>query len=212
MENGDHLDGAEFLRRYEAMPDLKKAELIEGKVFVGSPVSVVHSRPDGLVQTWLGTYSAHTPGTECLPNTTIIFDSDNVYQPDTLLRLLPERGGRTQVNSDDYLVGPPELVVEIVRSGVSIALHEKLAVYRRSGVREYLVWRVIEERFDWLCLEGNDYHTNAADQNGIVHSRVFPGLDLNVPALLAMKGAEVLATLQAGLASPAHSAFVNALK
>ncbi len=34
LENGDKLTRAEFERRYEAMPHLKKAELIEGVVYV----------------------------------------------------------------------------------------------------------------------------------------------------------------------------------
>ena len=38
LENGDRLTRAEFERRYAAMPRLKKAELIEGIVYVPSPV------------------------------------------------------------------------------------------------------------------------------------------------------------------------------
>ena len=37
LENGDRLTRAEFERRYDAMPHVKKAELIEGEVYMPSP-------------------------------------------------------------------------------------------------------------------------------------------------------------------------------
>jgi hypothetical protein len=40
LENGDRLTRAEFERRYDAMPNLKKAELIKGIVYLGSPVRI----------------------------------------------------------------------------------------------------------------------------------------------------------------------------
>lgn len=209
LENGDALHARAFLRRYEAMPRVKKAELIEGIVYMGSPVRIIHSKPDNLIQTWLGTYAVHTPGTECLTNATVHLDADNVYQPDALLRLLPERGGQTSVNADGYLLGPPELIVEVAASSASIDLRDKLRVYRRCGVKEYLVWRVVERRFDWLSLQGDDYQPLAPDASGILRSQVFPGLDLPGESLLALDGAKVLATLEAGLASSAHGAFLK---
>ena len=66
LEDGDHLTRAEFERRYDAMPHLKKAELIEGVVYMPSPVSLRHWRPDGRIHTWLGYYSARTAGTVSL--------------------------------------------------------------------------------------------------------------------------------------------------
>src|SRR3954465_453018 len=90
LENGDSLDAREFLRRFEALPHVKKAELVEGIVFMGSPVSSFHGQTDNLVQTWLGTYAASTPGVQCCTNTTVRLDSDNVFQPDALLRIATE--------------------------------------------------------------------------------------------------------------------------
>src|SRR5438445_4246749 len=88
LENGDCLTAAEFLRRYEAMPQLKKAELIEGIVYMGSPVRyTVHGRPDALVHLWLSHYEAHTPGVEFVANTTSKLDIENVPQHDSLLRI-----------------------------------------------------------------------------------------------------------------------------
>lgn len=210
LANGDLLHTTEFLRRYDRMPDVKKAELIEGVVYMGSPVSVSHSQPDGLVILWLATYASRTPGVQALPNTTVILDSENTVQPDSLLRLLPARNGRTQVTEAKLLSGPPELVVEIAASSASIDAHKKLAAYQRSGVAEYLLWRVDDERLDWLHLEDEQYVTAQPDAAGILRSRVFPGLQVSVAALLAGDSAAVLASLQEGLASPAHAEFALA--
>lgn len=211
LANGDLLHSKEFLRRYDRMPDVKKAELIEGVVFMGSPVSISHARPDMIIHAWLLTYSARTPGTEPLANVTVILDSQNTVQPDSLLRLLPTRNGRTQVTTSDLLSGPPELIVEIAASSASIDAHKKLAVYQRSGVAEYLLWRVDEGRFDWLHLEDEEYVTAQPDATGIFRSRVFPGLQVSLAALLACDSAAVLASLQEGLAAPAHAEFVRSL-
>lgn len=211
LANGDLLHTTEFLRRYDQMPDVKKAELIEGVVFMGSPVSVSHSQPDGLVILWLATYASRTPGVQALPNTTVILDSQNTVQPDSLLRLLPARNGRTQVTEAKLLSGPPELVVEIAASSASIDAHKKLAAYQRSGVTEYLLWRVDEERFDWLHLEDEEYVAAQPDTAGVFRSRVFPGLQVSLAALLAGDSAAVLNSLQEGLASPAHADFVRSL-
>lgn len=209
LENGDRLTASAFLRRYEAMPEVKKAELIEGVVYMGSPVRLAqHAEPDTLVQGWLLTYAARTPGTSAAGNATVRLDGDNVAQPDALLRLLPECGGRSRVNAQGYLEGPPELIVEIAASSATIDLHDKLRVYRRLGVLEYLVWRASEKQFDWLLLDEEEYHPNPADDLGIVHSRTFPGLCLDVAAALAMNAAKVLDVLQAAIGQSVHASFV----
>ncbi len=213
LENGDRLTARDFLRRYEAMPQIKKAELIEGIVYMGSPVRLTqHGKPDNLIQTWLGCYAARTPGTECASNTTERLDVDNVPQPDALLRLLSECGGRSHVDAEGYLTGPAELVAEVAASSASLDWHDKLRVYRRAGVLEYLVWRSVEKQFDWLLLEDEEYRPNPPDTQGLIHSRVFPGLTLDVAALLEMNTARVLDVLEASLRSPAHAAFVARLK
>jgi len=212
LENGDLLTAGEFLRRYEAMPHLKKAELIEGVVYMGSPVRLIHAQPDTLIQGWLFTYSAYTPGTLAAGNATVRLDADNVPQPDALLRVLPECGGRCRIDSEGLLEGPPELIVEIAASSASIDLRDKLRVYRRSGVREYLVWRTVENRFDWFVLEGDQYQPNQPDAQGLLQIRVFPGLCLKLEDLLAQNSPQILQTLQAGLETPAHAAFVAKLQ
>jgi hypothetical protein len=207
LENGDLLTASEFLRRYEAMPHLKKAELIEGIVYMGSPVRLIHAEPDSLIHMWLSHYSAFTPGCKAAANATIRLDPDNVLQPDALLRIDPEKGGISSVDTEGYLTGPPELIAEITSSQVSIDLRDKLRVYRRAGVREYLVWRTIDSALDWFVLEKDAYVPNVPDAEQIYRSRIFPGLWLDLPALLAQNAARILQVIELGLESPAHAEF-----
>ena len=214
LENGDRLSAREFLRRFEAMPpQLKKAELIEGIVYMGSPVRITqHDKPDNIIQTWLGYYAARTPGIECASNTTDRLDVENVPQPDALLRILPQCGGRSQVDADGYLNGPAELVAEVAASSASLDWNDKLRVYRRAGVQEYLVWRTVDNKFDWLRLEGDEYRPNMPGPHWIIHSVIFPGLSLDLAGLLAMNASRVLDSLEASLRTPSHAAFVASLK
>jgi len=200
LENGDQLSGSEFMRRYEAMPQLKKAELIEGIVYMGSPVSLDHAEPDSLVQGWLLAYSANTPGSRTANNATVRLGPRNVPQPDALLRLLPEAGGQTREDDGGYLCGPPELVVEIATSSVALDLHGKPRMYCIAGVREYLVWRTLDGEFDWFVLDGKEYRRNLPDSEGLLRSSHFRGLVLDVQALLAHDAARVLQVLHANLA------------
>lgn len=213
LENGDHLTATEFLRRYEAMPEVRKAELVGGIVYMASPIRVdQHAEPDALVQTWLGNYCAGTPGTKHAANGTVRLSSDDVLQPDAFMRIVPESGGKTRVDAQGYLFGPPELAVEIAASSVSIDTREKLGSYRRAGVREYIVWRTQEGSLDWWYLDEDQYQLIPAANDGTLKSRVFPGLWLNVRSLLDGNGAAVLLRVQEGLSSPEHKSFVESLQ
>ncbi|HKM54954.1 MAG TPA: Uma2 family endonuclease [Isosphaeraceae bacterium] len=212
LENGDRLTRAEFERRYEAMPELKKAELIEGVVYMPSPVRLSrHGRPQRHVSNWLGHYEAATPGVEGADNSTVRLDLDNEPQPDAFLFIDPARGGQARISQDDYLEGAPELVAEVASSSASYDLHVKLHVYRRSGVREYLVWRVLDGQIDWFVLREGEYEAMAAASDGILKSTVFPGLWLDSSALLGGDLASVLAILDQGVHSPEHAEFVARL-
>ena len=201
LENGDKLTRHEFERRYHAMPNLKKAELIEGVVYVASPVRAKqHGKPHARIMTWLGTYEAATPGVEALDNTTVLLDTDNEPQPDALLRI--ETGGQSRINKDDYVEGAPELIVEIAASSASYDLHEKLKVYRRNQVQEYLIWRVYDYQFDWFRLQQGEYIQLQPNADNIICSQVFPGLWLDKIALLGGDLGKVLTAVQQGLASP----------
>lgn len=210
LENGDKLSRAEFERRYEAMPHLKKAELIEGVVYMASPVRAKsHGKPHARIMGWLIAYEAATPGVEALDNPTVRLDTDNEPQPDALLRI--EQGGQSTVSEDDYVEGAPELIVEIAASTASIDLHEKKKVYRRNGVQEYLVWRIYDGEFDWFRLNAGEYIKVEPNADGVICSQVFPGLWLDKTALLSGDLAKVLETLQQGLGSEEHQAFVHKL-
>ncbi|MCI0524852.1 MAG: Uma2 family endonuclease [Acidobacteria bacterium] len=208
LENGDRLTRAEFERRYDAMPDLKKAELIKGIVYMPSPVRhKKHSEPNTDLVTWLGTYRAATPGLETGVNGTIRLDDENVPQPDAMLRLPAQLGGQSRLDEEDYIVGAPELVIEIASSSVSYDLHDKKDIYGQHGVQEYIAWRTEDREIDWFRLEGYQYVKVLPNEEGIIESRVFPGLRLATTALLA----GVLAELQKGLDSAEHKAFVERL-
>jgi Uma2 family endonuclease len=198
LENGDRLTRVEFERRYQQMPRIKKAELIEGIVYMASPLKVKgHAQPHAYIMTLLGLYTAATRGVDIADNATVRLDADNEVQPDALLRL--ENGGNSRISDDDYIEGAPELIVEIAGSSASIDLHDKLKVYRRAGVREYLVWRVYEAQIDWFRLEEGRYVSLTANGEGITCSEVFPGLWLEIPALLRGDLSGAIATLQRGL-------------
>ena len=213
LETGAHLSASEFLRRYEAMPEVKKAELIDGVVYMASPVRVEqHGEPDGLIQGWLCNYAVATPGVKHAINSTARLGPDDVPQPDGLLRITPECGGQARPDPKGYLQGAPELVVEVAASSASLDVREKLTSYRRAGVREYLVWRTEDETVDWWKLEEDEYRLLPAGEDGVVRSRIFPGLWLDTAALLAGDGAKLMAKLQEGLQSAEHAAFVAELK
>lgn len=206
---GDRLTRDEFERRYEAMPLCKKAELVEGVVYMPSPMSARrHGEPHALLLGWLVAYAARTPAVRCADNTTVRLDLDNMPQPDALLRLLPECGGRATLGVEGYVEGPPELVVEITASRASYDLHDKLHAYPRNGVQEYLVHRTDDAEIDWFVLRGSEYHRLPERSARVVRSEVFPGLWLDVPALLDGAPRRLLATLEQGLVGSEHAAFV----
>lgn len=210
LENGDRLTRAEFERRYEAMPQLKKAELIEGVVYVPSPVRVAtHAEPHSDVSGFLFTYKFSTPGVRLADNGSVRIDDDNEPQPDLFLWIDAPGKGQARLDDDDYLDSAPDLIIEIAGSSASYDLHDKLEMYRHNGVREYGVWRTYDGAFDWFRLEGDDYISIAPDEGGVIASAVFPGLWLNVKALLAGDLAQVMADLQAGLQSEEHRQFVE---
>jgi Uma2 family endonuclease len=212
LEGGDRLSRAEFERRYQAMPEAKKAELIEGVVYVASPLRYrQHGRPHSNIMTWLGVYETATPGVESADNPTVRLDLDNEPQPDALLRIDEARGGQSRISEDDYIEGAPELIVEIAASSASYDLHDKLRAYRRNGVREYLVWLTQEQAFRWYVLVEGEYVLQQPDDQGILRSQGFPGLQLAVEALLAGDMERVLAVLQEGMGSEAHRLFVQTL-
>jgi Uma2 family endonuclease len=212
LQNGDHLTRDEFERRWDATPGLKKAELIEGEVYMAPPVSF-----DGHAEQYIdlagiiAVYRSATPGVRAGGDGSVRLDLDNMPQPDAFLFIVPASGGQAKVE-DHYVIGAPELVAEVAYSSASNDLHRKLNVYRRNGAREYLVWRTRENQFDYFILRQSKYERLSPSPDGSFHSEVFPGLWLDADALCRGDLAGALARLQQGLASPEHQTFIQHLQ
>jgi Uma2 family endonuclease len=210
LETGDHLSRDEFERRYETMHDVKKAELIEGVVFVDGPVRFrAHGAPHADLGGSMGYYTAFTPNVRGGIRASVRLDLKNEFQPDVLFMLDPKCGGQARISVDDLIEGAPELVAEVCSSSVSMELHTKKKVYLRTGVREYLVWRTLDEELDWFVNRGGEFVQLVPDESGIIRSEVFPGLWLDRAALIRDDMPSVIEVLQQGLASPEHAAFVK---
>lgn len=212
LESGDRLTCPEFERRYNAMLNVKKAELIEGVVYVASPLRFEpHAEPHGDLMIWLGNYKVATPGVRMGDNPTVRLDLDNEPQPDAILFIDAACGGQSHLGVDGYVEGAPELVAEVAASSATKDLHDKKRAYRRNGIQEYIVWQVFESTVSWFKLQDGEYLARIPDATGIIRSQVFPGLWLDVSALVAGNMQQVLAVLQKGLSSVEHQAFVQRL-
>lgn len=208
---GDYLTREEFLQRWEAMPNLKRAELIRGVVYMPSPlVGVEHGTTDSDITGWLGTYRIATPGTNSPRNTTWLMDEDAAPQPDNSLYVRPEYGGRVRLRGK-LLEGVPEFVAETCVTSTVYDLHQKLQLYQESGVQEYLTVVLSKREVRWHRLTGGRFVVQPQPTDGIYRSGVFPGLWLDAPALMAGDMARVMTVLNEGIASPEHTAFVAEL-
>jgi len=208
LENGDQLTRAEFRRRWEAMPDVEHAELIEGIVFMGAAAlrHVQHGEPHQLLIGWLDRYVEHVPGLTGGVSSSVGLSEENDPQPDAYL-VLPDAMSKSRVTEDGYLEGPPDLIAEVSASTTSIDLNLKFEAYRKNGVREYLVWRVLDKQVDWFELQGDKYVPLPRDANSVIRSHVFPGLWLDAAAIVAMRRRQVYQVLRQGLTTSEFAAF-----
>lgn len=211
LENGDHLDQPTFHARYQQMPPEFHAELIQGVVYVASPLKKPHSRGHNQVLRWLFAYEDATPFTEVGNNLSVLLGRKSEPQPDSFLFVVPEAQGQTR-ERDEYVVGPPELIAEISASTVSIDLHAKKEDYEKAGVQEYIVVAVSDQHVYWFVRRQNRFEELSPGPDGILRSEVFPGLWLDPLALLHRDWRRVYQVLQTGLASAEHAAFVTRLE
>lgn len=213
LENGDRMTRAQFERAWDNTPDLKKAELLDGVVFMAPPVSAgQHGIPHSDLGLWLGTYRVQTPGVEQATDSTLRLPGDNDPQPDLCMFVLRDHGGSAWLDEKGYLLGTPNLVVEVAASTASYDRHQKLEVYRTAGITEYLVHRTLDREVDWFVLRGGQYERISADADSVTKSISLPGLWLDAAALARRDMGRVLAVLQAGLTSAEHAAFVERLR
>jgi hypothetical protein len=210
LHNGDHLKQAEFHKRYRLCPEDMKFELIGGVVYMPSPTRWMHAGYDEELGFALGLFRRGTPGVELLHNVTTILGAESEPQPDLALRILPEFGGRSWLDDDEYVNGPPELLAEIAHSTVSIDLHRKREDYERAGVLEYVVLCVAEQELHWFHFKAKRRIT--ADRHGVYRSRVFPGLWIDGPALLARRSVRIAEVVADGLKCREHAAFLKKLE
>ena len=210
LREGDRLTSLEFIRRWEAMPDLKHAELIDGVVFcMASPVSLSHGTGQRDVIVWLSDYMDATPGCDSGLDSTWVMGPVNVPQPDVFLRILPAYGGQSS-ETGDYGKGAPELVVEVSGSSLSRDLGAKLELYRHSGVREYLTVLLNPRQVIWRQLVRGQYREIVPGDGGLLRSRIFPGLWLD-PEALSLRKKSIRKAVGRGVKSPEHAAFVKKL-
>jgi len=210
LREGDRLTGVEFLKRWEAMPELKHAELIDGVVYcMSSPVSRPHSSAHYAVGAWLWFYESMTPGCEGGVDGTWIMGLSDVPQPDISLRILPDHGGQSS-DAGDYNDGAPELVVEVSGSSMSRDMGAKLELYRRTGVREYLTIQLKPKQVTWRQLVRGRYREIAKSEDGLLRSHAFPGLWLDPDALWTRKKS-IGTAVELGVKSPEHAEFVKRL-
>ncbi len=174
------------------------------------PADTEHARAAGKAVTWLNLYELRTPGVQTLDGASVILGPQGEPQPDAVLRIRSEFGGRTSLDQG-YLQGAPELVIEIARATRYIDLGPKRLDYARAGVGEYIVRAMEPDELIWHVGEAGALQPIPADPDGIYRSKQFPGLWLDPGALLANDLAGLIVTLERGLATPEHAEFVARL-
>jgi len=210
LDSGDRMDSDTFLEIYEQMPEGFRAELIQGVVLVASPMTADHGAPLTRVAAWAFAYQARTPGVESFTDTTIRLGPENSPEPDVSLMIGPEHGGQARIE-DHYIVGAPELVVEVSYSSRSVDLSDKLASYEAAGVRDYVVVLVRDAEVRWHILRDGRLERQSPGEDGLHRSAAFPGLWLDGEALLKSDAARIFAAVERGTATPEHAAFVARL-
>jgi Uma2 family endonuclease len=210
LRDGMKLRQPEFHRLYEQYPDDTKFELIDGVVYMASPAGGDHGCGSHGINGALFIYNVKTPGVQGGNNMSAILGWDSEPQPDVILRILPECGGQSQFNEQNYLVGAPELVCEVAVSSLRLDLGKKLKVYEKYGVQEYIVFDAKDHTLHWFQLPGHEMiHP---DSQGIYKSQLFPGLWIDSKALARGDAAGLFAAVDAGTKTAAHKKFVAKLR
>ena len=208
--DGERLDARTFHERYEAMPTSTWAELIGGVVYMPSPLFWDHGGTGRSAAGWLLHYQRYTPGVRGEENASVLLGEGTEAQPDHTLRIRPDHGGRTR-HEGGYIVGPPELVVEVSKSSRRFDFGPKKDDYERAGVAEYLVLALEPDEAFWFVLRDGAFERLAPGADGLYRSAVFPGLRLDPAAFFEEDLPRLFAALDLGLESPEHAAFIDRL-
>lgn len=207
---GERLDAVTFHTRYSAMPPSARAELIDGVVYMPSPVYPDHGFEGFNVGAWLGYYASQTAGLRGEDNTSTRLDPSTEVQPDHNLRIKPEYGGQSGT-AREHIIGAPELIVEISRATRRIDLGPKKVQYERAGVREYLVVAIDPDEIYWFVLRDGAFERMQPGADRLYRSEVFPGLWLDPSACFEGDLARIIEAVNLGLATAEHRGFVERL-
>jgi hypothetical protein len=236
LVEGQRLDQRTFHARYEAMPPGTRAELINGVVYIHkyvhgigkvwasrgrlphipvcevlfSPVGPLHGRAHLVTAGWINCYLENTPGVDGLDNASTALGTKSEPQPDAMLRIPWECGGRTRDDAG-IIEGVPELLAEVSHTTRYIDLGPKLEDYERVGVREYVVRTVEPDAVYWFVLRDGRIMQLQPGPDGIYRSEVFPGLWLDPQALIRGDRRRLREVIEFGCATPEHAAFVARL-
>lgn len=215
LENGASMTAAEFHALYAAWPDETRFELIDGVVYMASPLHMPHAEGTSFLSVVLGYFSGATEGVRGGDGLSIRLDEMDEVQPDSCLFITQACGGHAKIVINDegeetWLAGAPELACEVANSSRSIDYGRKLDAYLRAGVREYMVYNVRSKELSWFELPSRTL--KSPDEQGVLRSSVMPGLWL-APAMIAENNTTAaIELLQAGLKSDEHAAFLKQLE
>jgi len=200
------MSSEEFLERWERMPALKQAELLEGMVYMASPIRIEHGYWDRRVSAWLSLFVDRVHGLGAATNTTVDLGERNVPQPDQIAYTKPEFGGRSTVVRGVF-TGVPELAVEVSYSSADIDHTVKKAIYSAASVEEYVVFDLLARKVTWWRLADGSYKKIPRGADGVRRSHVFPGLWLDERAFWIEDNERMFEVAAEGLASPEHAEF-----
>ena len=216
LTDGERLTLAEYRERCAGLESRgieQRTELIRGVVRVTEPPdNYFHAAPDADFAYLLRAYTRATPGTQSLVAGTLELPDSSQSQlgPDHLLLILPECGGQMRRCENGQVVGVSEFVVETANTSVRTDLAEKRDLYEATGVREYFVHVVRDQ--SCVVYRAKDGRFRPAElDNGVFRSETFPGLHVDCDALTTRDFERLVATLERGLATPGHAAFVKQL-
>jgi Uma2 family endonuclease len=213
LHTGDTMTQEEFMAVYATYGEDQHAELIEGEVFLLNDDTSFenHGEPDADISGWIAVYRSETPGLTSTGPATTLLDGKNVVEPDCQMRIRREYGGNWSLEGENAK-GAPELACEVSYTSRSIDVCRKKRAYERNGVQEYLVFRTEDRAVDWWELRDGVYVPLPVADDGSISSRVFPGLVLDVPALLQGDLKAMLDRLRANLCHGAHAEFCKDLE
>jgi hypothetical protein len=212
LADGQLVSLEEFEQRFDATPDLKHAELLDGVAYLRHDGRAFAGSCRAALIGWLGVYSASTrfllPGA----HGHVALDDRNELQPDAILAVRPEAGGTVVLDATGVVRSAPDFAADVFTTTNATLLPKRIAAHERGGTLEYLVWYAEHKCVDWLVRERGEFVAmNPDPADGLLKSVAFPGLWLDATALLNGDLDTVLAALQRGLASAEHKAFVSQL-